>query len=222
MNRKSYFTHDRTDIFRLIPSGVHTVLDVGCGAGVLGRRLKDLGMEVIGLERNEESWREAKKYLDKVICCDAEKVELPFEEKYFDCIIYGDILEHFYNPWVVLERYKRYLKDDGFVIASIPNVRYYKILIRLFAGTWDYVDSGMLDRSHVRFFTLVNIKEMFVDAGFEMVSIARNIVSARGFRVLNFILFNSLKDFLTYQYYIVAKKSVSNKSAIKTREIYRF
>lgn len=219
---KSYFIHDRTDIFKLVPRDARRVLDVGCGTGTLGKRLKDLGMELIGIERDPDSCKEAERYLDKAICCDAENAELDFEEKSFDCIIYGDILEHFYDPQAVLKKYRRYLKDDGFIVASIPNVRYYKMLIRLLCGTWDYVDSGMLDISHIRFFTLINIKEMFCEAGFEICSIGRNIVSSRGFRVLNFIFLNLLRDFLTYQYYIVARKSISEKLAGKKRRIYKF
>jgi SAM-dependent methyltransferase len=222
MKTKSYFLHDRTDVFKLVPKTSHTILDVGCGAGILGKRLKELGMEVTGIEKDRTSYKEAERYLDKVIYCDAEKDEPPLKNKYFDCIIYGDILEHFYEPQRVLDKHKKCLKDNGVVIASIPNIRYYKVIIRLMAGTWDYVDSGILDVSHIRFFTLVNIKELFMKAGFEVVWVGRNIVASRGFKLLNIILLNSLREFLTYQYYIVAKKSNLMPSTIKKRKIYRF
>ncbi|MBU4312607.1 MAG: class I SAM-dependent methyltransferase [Candidatus Omnitrophica bacterium] len=222
IKNKSYFLHDRTDVFKLVPKTVRRVLDVGCGVGVLGKRLKESGMEVTGIEKDEKSCKEAGRYLHGVICCDAEKDDPCLDEKYFDCIIYGDVLEHFYDPTHVLIRYKKYLKDDGIVIASMPNVRYYKVLIRLFCGTWDYVDSGILDVSHVRFFTLINIKEMFAAAGFGIESIKRNIVASRGFRVLNLIFLSLMKDFLTYQYYIVAKKSFLEKPTGKKRKIYKF
>jgi len=214
--------HDRTDILKLVPKDSRVVLDIGCGVGVLGRRLKESGMRVVGIEKDPESCKEAERLLDRVICCDAENAELDMEDKSFDCVIFGDILEHIYDPQAVLKKYKRYMKDEGVVIASIPNVRYYKIIIRLICGTWDYMDSGMLDFSHLRFFGLVNIKEMFSEAGFDISFIGRNIVASRGFRFLNLIFLNSLRNFLTYQYYIVVRKSLAGKPALKNRKKYKF
>ena len=79
------------------------------------------------------------------------------------------------------------------------------MLIKLLRGRWDYADQGILDKTHLRFFCLDNIKEMFQGAGFKIKDIKRNVVSARGLRILNFLLFNRLKEFLTQQYYIVAQ-----------------
>lgn len=222
MKEKSYFVHDRTDIFKLVPKDIKTVLDVGCGEGILGKRFKDLGITVTGIEKDQRSSKEAEKYLDRVICCDIERNEPGLEEKSFDCMIFGDILEHVYDPQKFLREYKRYLKDNGIVIASIPNIRYYKVIIRLLFGSWDYVDSGILDASHVRFFTLINIKEMFSEAGFKIISVGRNIVASRGFRLFNFIFLNLLREFLVYQYYIVAEKSAGNSQPVKKRRIYKF
>jgi len=69
------------------------------------------------------------------------------------------------------------------------------------------MDAGILDKTHLRFFSLINIREMFRDGGFEIEEIRRNMVSARGFRVLNFLFLNRLREFLTYQYYIIARKN---------------
>jgi len=122
-------------------------------------------------------------------------------------MLYADVLEHLTDPLRVLKEHKKYLSDEGFILASMPNVRYYKVILRLIlGGTWDYVNAGILDKTHLRFFTLINMKELFGAAGLEVVEIRRNVVSARGFKVLNFFCFNLLKDFLTYQYYIKAKK----------------
>jgi len=220
---KSYFIHDRSDLAAIFPEGAKKVLDVGCGAGILGKAIKCRGAEeVTGVEMDADSCKAAEKHLDKALCLDAERDEMPFKERYFDCIIYGDILEHFNDPWDVLKKHKRFLKEGGFVLASIPNIRYYKVLIRLLAGTWDYMDAGILDKSHIRFFALINIKELFENNGFSITLVKRNIVASRGFRILNFLLFGALKDFLTYQYYIMAKNMKLDMQKPKKRDIYKF
>jgi len=215
---------NRSEFLSLVPLDAKKVLDVGCGCGTLDSVLRKKGIEVIGIERCEELCKEAKGKLSQVFSADIEKFEIPFSKGYFDCIIYGDVLEHLIEPLVVLKKHKEYLKADGCVIASIPNVRYYKLIARLvFNGTWDYMDKGILDRSHLRFFTLINLKELFIEAGYEIKEIRRNIVAARGLRILNLLLLGMLKNFLTYQYYVKAIKNNSNAfSSAKKREIIEF
>ncbi|HAZ10471.1 MAG TPA: class I SAM-dependent methyltransferase [Candidatus Omnitrophica bacterium] len=221
MNKKK---DKRDDFLDLVPRGTRRLLDVGCGSGGLSMRLKEKGIEAVGVEKNENLCSLAKEKLDTVISGDVENLKLDYPEGYFDCIMYADILEHLTEPLNILEKHKIYLQKDGCVIASIPNVRYYKIILRLIlSGAWDYNDAGMLDRTHVRFFGLINIIELFEKAGYEIVEIRRNVIAARGFRVLNFIFFNNLKDFLTYQYYIKAKKSDNLlKTCTDARKIYKF
>ncbi|MBL7197108.1 MAG: class I SAM-dependent methyltransferase [Candidatus Omnitrophica bacterium] len=214
----------RDEFLALVSADATKVLDVGCGDGNLGAKLREKGKEVVGIERDEKLCNLARGRLNQVFLADIEELKLPYLKGYFDCIIYADILEHLINPLLILRNYKDYLNDAGFVVASIPNIRYYKVILRLvLGGTWDYIDRGILDRSHLRFFTLINIKELFMEAGYEIVEIKRNIVAARGFRILNFFCFNRLKEFLTYQYYVKAKKARDNPSLfIKKRKIYRF
>ncbi|MDO8603482.1 MAG: class I SAM-dependent methyltransferase [Candidatus Omnitrophota bacterium] len=221
MNKKK---DKRNEFLDLVPLGAKRLLDVGCGSGGLSSQLKEKGVEAVGVEKDEKLCDLAKEKLSAAILGDIENLKLNYPEGYFDCIMYADILEHLVEPLNILEKHKVYLEKDGCVIASIPNVRYYKIILRLiFSGAWDYNDAGMLDRSHLRFFGLVNIVELFEKAGYEIVEIKRNIVAARGFRILNFILLNKLKNFLAYQYYIKAKK---NRNPMKTtkrrRKIYKF
>ncbi|MBU0694085.1 MAG: class I SAM-dependent methyltransferase [Candidatus Omnitrophica bacterium] len=216
---------DRRDVFlSLISVDAKKVLDVGCGEGNLGFKLREKGIEVVGIEKDEKSYLLAKEKLNRVFLTDVEKFQLPFSKGYFDCIIYADVLEHFIYPLAVLRKHRDFLNNSGYIIASIPNIRYYKIIIRLFlGGSWDYMDKGILDKSHLRFFTLINIKELFADAGYEIVEIKRNFVASRGFKVLNFFLFNGLKDFLTYQYYIKARKHGAKYiSSTRKRKIDQF
>lgn len=213
----------RDDLISLIDSQAVNILDVGCGNGEIGRILKDGGANVVGIESNEEMYLEASHKLSKVFFVDTENFSPPYSEGYFDCILYADVIEHLKDPLSVLVSYKKYLNNNGYVVASIPNVRYYKLIARLFfGGTWDYVESGILDRSHLRFFAFINILEIFEEAGYEVIQIKRNIVSSRFFRVLNRVLFNSLKDFLTYQYYVKAKKSYQNSGKQQKRKKIQF
>lgn len=215
---------DARDVFlSLIPEGTKRVLDVGCAKGDLGAKLKQRQIEVIGIEKDKDLLAEAKDKLDQAYLIDAEKCDLPYPKGYFDCILYADVLEHLLDPLATLKNQNNYLKNGGYVVASIPNVRYYKVIIRLlFGGTWDYVDAGILYKGHLRFFTLLNIKELFAKAGLEITDIRRNITAAAGFKFLNALCFNRLKDLLTYQFYIVAMQSPGQELSIKKRKIYQF
>lgn len=213
----------REILLGLIPKGVKKVLDVGCGDGGLGLRLKEKDIEVVGIEKDKELYNLAKDKLNRVFLADVEDFIPPYPEGYFDCILCADILEHLIEPLITLKKLSNYLKEKGYIVASIPNIRYYKLIIRLvFAGTWDYVDAGILDKGHLRFFTLINIKELFIKAGFKIIDIKRNIVAKRWLRFLNIICLNRLKDFLTYQFYILAIKSTKEELSYKERKVYKF
>ena len=197
----------RDEFVELIPTAAKRILDLGCGNGSLGKRLKERGAEVVGIEYDPELVNEARKNLDEVYCLNLDKEDIPYPQKYFDCIVCADILEHLRDPLSFLVKLKTYLADDGYIVASIPNIRYHKLISNLvFKGTWDYMDRGILDKSHIRFFTLVNIKELFLEAGYNIVDLERNIVANSTMKFFNAICFKGLKEILTYQYYIKAKK----------------
>ena len=214
----------RKEFLSLVPLDAKKVLDVGCGSGGLGSVLRKKGIEVIGIENSEGLHKEAGEKLNQAFLADIEKFQMPFSKGYFDCIIYGDVIEHLIEPLAVLKNHKEYLSDKGYVIASVPNVRYYKLITKLvFSGNWDYMDKGILDRSHLRFFTLINLKELFIEAGYEITEVRYNIVAARGLRILNLLLFGLLKNFLAYQYYIKARKTGNSYfSAAEKRKICQF
>lgn len=219
-----YFKNERIDLLEMVPREAKTILDLGCGEGCAGSKIKerDPGAKVYGVEIDEASGRKAELVLDGVIIGDLEKADLPFEKKYFDCIVAADVLEHLVDPWNTLKKIRELLADDGVLVVSIPNIRYYKAIIRLVLGYWDYSGRGIFDISHLRFFCLVNIREMLMDPGFEIVSIKRNIVAARGFRFLNFLLLGRLRDLLTYQYYIKARRVNKVGPAGQKRKIFEF
>lgn len=151
-----------------IPEGSHKVLDLGCGGGLTGLTLQQEGKasEVIGVEISQEAARRAMGRMDQVIVGDLEQMEFPFPEDDFDFIILGDVLEHLIDPWQFLSRVKKYLKPTGRIIATMPNVRCWKVVYPLvFRGQWVYEEYGVLDKSHLRFFTKRTMLSLFRDAG---------------------------------------------------------
>ncbi|MBK9294140.1 MAG: class I SAM-dependent methyltransferase [Oligoflexia bacterium] len=198
-----YYVSKRHDFLELVPKNAKTILDVGCGSA-LG--WKDYPAEVSGIELNPVAANEAKKYLKTVVTEDVEKATMPFEPKYFDCIVMADVLEHLYDPWGMILKLKNYLKPDGVLLISIPNVRHYSVIRSLiFKDEFSYQDSGILDVDHVRFFTLKETSRMLTSTGFKVERVINKISGSKGYKILNKALLNSLSNFLTEQYYIVAR-----------------
>ncbi len=212
MDEIGYFSVIRHEILEIIPQGDHRILDIGCGTGATLKRLKDCGkaMETCGIEMNRDASIIAKQQADMILTGDAGTIDIPFEKNYFDYILFCDILEHCYNPDQILEKYASYLKDEGLVIASIPNIKYYKILCKLiFLDRFEYQNEGILDKSHIRFFTKREIVNLFSRSGYEILSIMPKI----GEKVLvkDTLLHSSLKkipgsSFFTFQYCIICRK----------------
>jgi 2-polyprenyl-3-methyl-5-hydroxy-6-metoxy-1,4-benzoquinol methylase len=199
----------RTDLVELIPDHARRILDVGCGVGKTGQYLREKGFkEIFGVEINTNAGQQAKSFYKEVIIGDIEKDVLPFNRSFFDCILYGDVLEHLIDPWKVLRSHREILKDDGIIICSIPNIRYYKILKPLILnGRWEYVDLGILDRTHLRFFTLKTIEDMFRETGYEIKKLIKKKRCSKTMKLINRLVFNGLIDFLVLQYRIVGIKT---------------
>ena len=209
----------RNDILTLIPDNISNVLDIGCSTGASGEQIKrrNNNVEVVGIEFDEKMAKIAQKKIDKVIVGDIENINLAdsFPPNYFDCIIFADILEHLKNPWKILKSSAQFLNAGGVVIASIPNVRHYSTIIDLlFRGCWPYRDRGIHDKTHLRFFTLRNIEELFQYADLKIVRIERNyriIEKPHSYnRFSKYFIFPFLKNLLTFQYLIIAKRRKSN------------
>lgn len=169
----SYFILSRNEMMKYVPSYTEKILDIGCGEGVFGQELKKITKrEVWGIEISDQCAEKAKEKLDRVIVGDFEIGEYDLPKNYFDCIICNDVLEHFKDPWSVLRRLKSYLKKNGCVVASIPNVRYYdNIKSLLLRKEWEYASSGILDFTHLRFFTQKSILSMFDECGYSVIKI---------------------------------------------------
>ena len=211
---KPSYTGPRKDVLRLVPPAARRVLDVGCGTGALGEEIKKRGdVEVVGIELDERMAAEAGSRLDGVIVADVEEggLEKRLEPSSFDCIVFADVLEHLKDPWGVLKRMTVFMRDGGLIVASLPNVRHFTTVRSLvLGGRWPYRERGVHDRTHLRFFTLKNIRDMFGDAGLAILRVERNYRVLERFHPLNrcskYFALPFLKDFLTYQYLVVAGK----------------
>jgi len=193
----------------MLPSIKGRFLEIGCGSGATLEYIKSKGASyVAGVDMNSEAINLAsRKNMDFILFANAERDELPFVNKEFDCIILADVLEHLYDPWKLLEKITQYLKDEGCILLSIPNIKYYGILNRLiFHDEWTYSKSGILDSTHIRFFTLKEIKKLLNFANLKISECKWNISSGIKFKILNTFLFNKLKPFSVIQYYIKATK----------------
>jgi 2-polyprenyl-3-methyl-5-hydroxy-6-metoxy-1,4-benzoquinol methylase len=166
----NYFEFDRPEIRELVPQRAKRVLDVGCGGGAFGAALKaERGIEVKGVELFPDAAARAADRLDEVQIANLDGADsLPFEEGYFDAITFGDVLEHLRDPHGLLATAKRYLAPGGVIVASIPNVKHWTVVFSLLVqDRWEYTDAGLLDRTHVHFFTLEEIGLMLEETGYE-------------------------------------------------------
>lgn len=169
-----YYECPRPELLPFIPLHARRVFDVGCGAGAFGWLLKRQrrNVEVTGLEMVEHAAAKARRVLDCVIVGSIETMDLPFADGHFDCIVCADVLEHLVEPATVLKKLARVLAPDGLVVISIPNVRYFAVIESLSLGRWQYMDRGILDRTHLRFFTRPELEALIRDAGLELCELA--------------------------------------------------
>jgi 2-polyprenyl-3-methyl-5-hydroxy-6-metoxy-1,4-benzoquinol methylase len=204
-----YYNRDRPSIQALVKKGPNRILDLGCGSGAVGKRLLEQGKasELVGCELFEDAAAEAARSYHKVFTGDIEVLDLPYEN-YFDYVICGDILEHLKDPYSVVRRINGWLKQDGQFICSVPNVRYWPVLANLiFRGAWEYQAAGVMDRTHLRFFTRRSSFAMLHDAGFEVIQ-NRMLIFGRKYQLLNRVTFGLFDEFLGSQTVTLAKKQL--------------
>lgn len=209
-----YFNNVRTDIIRLIPvSEKNKILEIGAGGGFTLAKIKELNLasEVIGLDLLEIPGSfQNHPIIDRFIIANIENSDLDLPLEYFDIIIAADVLEHLYSPEQVVDKLLKFLNKDGILIVSVPNIReirtLYKIVIK---GDFRYEDSGIMDRTHIKFFCKKNIVELLQQSSLNIKRISPSFKLLPGGKIIKFINFISLslfEDFLAYQYLIIAKK----------------
>lgn len=153
----SYFGNARTEIEPLLPAHAARVLEIGCGAGQTVQWLKQSGRaeQAWGVELFEAAATQARAHFEAVLVGDAESlIGTAFDGMQFDLILCLDVLEHMVDPWRCVEALQGRLAPHGKLVISVPNVRCLSVLVPLvLRGQWRYADDGILDRTHLRFFT---------------------------------------------------------------------
>lgn len=151
------------------------VLDVGASTGYLAEVLVDHGCAVTGIEVDPEAARQAEAHCERVVVGDVEGLDLRAElgSERFEVIIFGDVLEHLKDPQRALERFEPLLARGGYVVASIPNIAHASVRLALLGGEFRYRSLGLLDNTHLRFFTRESVEQLFEAAGFLITGLRR-------------------------------------------------
>lgn len=153
--------------------GAHDVLDVGCSTGYLAEALVARGCTVSGIEYDPAAAEKARPHLAHLVVGDLSTLDLAaeFGERTYDAIVCADVLEHVPDPLDVLRRLLTLLRPGGSVVISIPNVAHGSLRLALLQGRWEYTEVGLLDRTHIRFFTRATLLALLADAGLSAVDL---------------------------------------------------
>jgi SAM-dependent methyltransferase len=163
-----YYDGFNERLFAAVPPGAKRILEVGCARGRLGHELKlqDPSRYVAGVEHDPGAAEAAAARLDDVFVLDVQVDTPPIEPGSLDCLLLGDVLEHLVDPEDALRRYRELLGQDGLVLVSVPNIQHFSVIKSLLRGDFMYQPSGLLDATHLRFFTYMSFAKLMLDAGF--------------------------------------------------------
>lgn len=205
---EAYFSQTRVEMLRFIPPAAARILDVGCGEGVFGAKLKETRhAEVWGVELVDSVADIARGRLDHVFSGDIMQQLNNFPDHHFDCITFNDVIEHIVDPYRMLLALKAKLAVNGVVVCSIPNIRYFRNLYNLvIRGEWRYEEFGILDKTHLRFFTKKSIAEMFESLGYRVVRLEGiNATPSWKVALFNVVTLGLFSDTQYLQFCCVAK-----------------
>jgi len=199
------------------------VLEFGTATGYISNILNERNCDVIGIEKNISWANSAKKFCRKIIVGDIENIDFKKEldNEKFDVILFGDVIEHLKNPQIILEKIQDHLLPNGFIILSIPNISHITIRLQILNGRFDYEQTGILDDTHLKFYTLYSIIELLNKTGYTINELIRikqdfDINTRTDFDSLNFplILLDSILDdpeSTTFQYILKATVGLSSQ-----------
>jgi 2-polyprenyl-3-methyl-5-hydroxy-6-metoxy-1,4-benzoquinol methylase len=153
-----------------VPKSAHRVLDLGCGSGSLGKRLKESrNAFVTGVTWSKEEAKEAARHLDEVILADLETYDYSLLAGAYDSIICSHVLEHLRDPALILKSLGSLLAPGGSLIVALPNVVHWRQRLAFVRGEFRYSDGGLMDRTHLRFFDWKTTRELIATAGWSIV-----------------------------------------------------
>lgn len=210
----AYYAHTRKDILAYIPLVKEAkLLDIGCSGGNTLCYLKEnkIISEGVGVDfMNLPGTNQQNPLIDKFIVADIQQQQLELPENYFDILLCADVLEHLHDPWGTLNYLKKFMKENALLVLSIPNIReytaMYKILIK---GNFQYAQSGILDKTHLRFFCKRNIEALVTGAGFRIETSAPSFKTCplqKKRKLLNKLTIGIWDEFLAQQYIVTARK----------------
>jgi 2-polyprenyl-3-methyl-5-hydroxy-6-metoxy-1,4-benzoquinol methylase len=211
--QREYFNVDRHDLFQLFPPGEPArVLEIGAADGAMLRALKMSGKarEVVGVElMARPDGGQSCEQIDRFIIANIETDTLDLEPESFDVLICGDVLEHLRDPWSTLAMLAGFLRTGGTALISLPNILYWRAFGRIVLGDFRYSASGVLDRTHLRFFCRKNSIDLVRSAGMRVDAVEPSFKrhsELRADRLLNTMSGGLFERFLAQQYLIVARK----------------
>jgi 2-polyprenyl-3-methyl-5-hydroxy-6-metoxy-1,4-benzoquinol methylase len=175
--------------------GDQSVLDVGCGSGALAEAISRNGYRVCGIEVHPDSAQKAAGRIARAIQADLtdfNAVAAQLGQERFDHLIFSDVLEHLYDPFIILRQYLAFLKPGGRVFISVPNCVNWVTRLKFMFGSFRYADTGVMDRTHIRFFTFSTAKQLVRAAGCNLVKVDYTPFIVRAFLpLIKRLLFNS-------------------------------
>lgn len=183
----NYYEGINNELLSMLPKEAQTVVEIGCAAGLFAAAYRNINPSVryLGVEIFEEVAQKAATHLDAIVIGNIEnaKVFSELEEKLagskIDALIFGDVLEHLLNPWEIIAKFKPMMSPNGYCVTCIPNISHWTILAGLLHGEWNYADSGLLDRTHLRFFTKKTMIELFQNTGWQVEALMGRTVLPR-------------------------------------------
>jgi 2-polyprenyl-3-methyl-5-hydroxy-6-metoxy-1,4-benzoquinol methylase len=184
----AYFSGVRADILAEMPKNPQArILEIGCGTGATGEAALATGRAGFyrGVEFDPDSAERARSVLTDVVCANVETIDPARISDSYDVLILSEVLEHLIDPWGVMKALAPFVKPGGRIYASSPNISHHKVIRSLLAGRFDYETAGVMDRTHVRWFTPATYRAMFEDAGFETLSVGPLAPYPRKARLIN-------------------------------------
>ena len=176
-----FFSHSKIQsrdkislVLSLIRHNERDILEIGCGGGEITRHLNVMGKRVVGVEIDQDKARIAKRFCKELITGDIESKETINAVRslnyHYDIILCSEVLEHLKHPEQTLQKLHTFLEPGAAILVVLPNVAFYKTRLMLLAGRWGYADEGILDRTHLRFFTKETAELLLIDTGYKIIT----------------------------------------------------
>lgn len=204
----SYFGGVRSDFLALLPrDGSAHVLEIGCGAGETGAAALAQGRAstYVGVEIAPQAASLARTCLSEVAEGDVERIDLPGPDRHFDAVLMSEVLEHLVDPWSFVRRLAHKLRPGALVVASSPNVAQAAVVRGLLADRWELTEDGVMDRTHLRWFTAGSYRQMFEDAGIEVEQVRAMAPPGPVGRLFNVVTLNRFRHLTVRQICIIGR-----------------